>query len=122
MDTEQLLRIAREIAYQVSADNEYVTLVGPAAIVDDVAIKTAIWRPASYKWHPGGPADPNVVLIDFTADRIELWSSRHGVVPDPAKGLWAAALTREGAGWRYHATARREPPAGGPGVRSGGPD
>jgi hypothetical protein len=30
----------------------------------------------------GGPTDPNVVLIDFIADRIELWSSMHGVT-DP---------------------------------------
>jgi hypothetical protein len=76
----------------------------PRIIVDDVQVKKAIWSPASYRWHPGGPTDPNVVLIDFVADRIELWSSMHGVMPDPTKGLWAAALSREGDGWRSHVT------------------
>jgi|HubBroStandDraft_6_1064221.scaffolds.fasta_scaffold103806_4 general stress protein 26 len=77
------------LAYQCDADNSYVALVG---------------NPASYKWHPGGPTDANVVLIDFVADRIELWSSMHGVTPDPTKGLWAAALSRESDGWRPHLT------------------
>jgi general stress protein 26 len=92
------------LAYQCDAENSYVALVGRAKTVDDVEVKKAIWNPASYKWHPGGPTDPNVVLIDFVADRIELWSSMHGVTPDPTKGLWAAALSRERDGWRPHLT------------------
>jgi general stress protein 26 len=89
------------LVYQHDAGGAYVTLVGRAAIIDDVAVKTAIWRPQSFKWHPGGPADPNVVLIEFTAGRIETWNSPHNVVPDPTKGLWAAVLVRDGPGWRY---------------------
>ncbi len=59
---------------------------------------------SAYKWHPGGPTDPNVVLINLVADRIELWSSMHGVTPDPTRGLWAAAVSRERDGWRPHLT------------------
>jgi general stress protein 26 len=92
------------LAYQCDVENAYVVLVGRANIVDDVEVKKAIWNPASSKWHPGGPTDPNVVLIDFIADCIELWSSMHGVMPDPTKGLWAAALSREPDGWRSHVT------------------
>ncbi|MBV8190486.1 MAG: pyridoxamine 5'-phosphate oxidase family protein [Alphaproteobacteria bacterium] len=92
------------LAYQCDADNTYVTLVGRAKVIDDVQVKKAIWSPASFKWHPGGPTDPNVVLIDFIADRIELWSSANGIMPDPTKGLWAAALSREQDGWRPHLT------------------
>ena len=92
------------LAYQYDPGNAYVTLVGRAVINDDVAAKTANWRPKSYRWHPGGPADPNVVYIDFTAERIELWSSSNGVVPDPLIGLWAAVLVRDSTGWRQHTT------------------
>jgi general stress protein 26 len=92
------------LAYQDDPGGAYVTLIGSAAIVDDVASKEAIWRPASLRWHPGGPTDPNVVLVDFVAERIELWSSPHAVIPDPQRGLWAAALTRGSAGWRSHLT------------------
>lgn len=95
------------LAYQCDPEGAYVTLVGHAVINHDVAAKTANWRPGSYRWHPGGPADPNVVYIDFTADRIELWSSPHGVVPDPEQGLWAAVLVREASGWRQQTSLPR---------------
>jgi general stress protein 26 len=87
------------LAYQYDAGKAYVSLIGRATICNDVAAKTANWKPESYRWHPGGPADPNVVYVDFVADRIELWSSSHGVEPDPVRGLWAASLVREGTGW-----------------------
>jgi len=90
--------------YQLDRDGAYVTLVGTARINDNVETKRAIWNPASLKWHPGGPDDPNVVLIEFTTDRIELWSSLQGIVPDPRHGLWAAVLTREAASWRISET------------------
>ena len=87
------------LAYQFDAGGGYVSLIGRAVINDDVAAKSANWSPANYRWYPGGPTDPNVVYIDFIADRIELWSLPHGVVPNPVRGLWAAALVREGTGW-----------------------
>ncbi len=89
------------LLYQNNASGAYVTLVGRATIIDDVAIKTAIWQPHSFKWHPGGPTDSNVVLVEFATDRIEMWHTPSGVVPDPTKGLWACVLTRESAGWRH---------------------
>ena len=45
-----------------------------------------------------------MVYVDFTTDRIELWSSSDGVEPDPVKGLWAAVLVRDASGWRQHTT------------------
>ena len=99
------------LAYQYDPEAAYVTLIGRAVINDDVATKTANWRPDSYRWHPGGPADPDVVYIDFTTERIEIWSSAHAVVPDPKVGLWAAVLVREGSGWCLQ-TTRPSPKTG----------
>lgn len=93
------------LAYQYDAGKAYVSLIGRAAIHDDIAVKTADWKPESERWHPGGPADPNVVYVDFIAERIELWSSSHGVVPDPVRGLWAAVVIREGSGWVQSTTS-----------------
>ena len=84
-----------------------MTLVGHAVINDDVAAKIANWRPETYRWLPGSAEDPNVVYVDFTTDRIELWSSSHGVEPDPIKGLWAAVLVRDASGWRQQTTFPR---------------
>jgi hypothetical protein len=57
-----------------------------------VTFKQAIWQPGSFKWHPGGPTDPNVVLVEFAAERIETWNTPGGVVPDPTKGLWGGGI------------------------------
>ena len=88
------------LAYQYDPQGAYVTLVGRASVVEDVEAKTKNWGADSYRWYPGGPADPNVVYVDFTAERIELWSGHHGVQPDPTICLWAAVLVRDNAGWR----------------------
>jgi general stress protein 26 len=87
------------LAYQYDPEAAYVTLIGKAVITDDEQFKVANWRPESNRWYPGGPRDPNVVYVDFTAERIELWSSASAVVPNPTICLWAAVLVREGAGW-----------------------
>jgi hypothetical protein len=74
-------------------------LVGRAKVTDDVAVKKVVWIPASYKWHPGGPTDPNVVLIDFIADRGGQPGARWlALAPEAALGLslllsaWARGL------------------------------
>ena len=101
------------LAYQYDAGGAYVSLVGRAAIHEDVAAKIASWDALAHKWFPGGPTDPNVVYVDFTAERIELWSVPEGVVPDPVRGLWAASLVREGSGWTQSTTLPSGPePAG----------
>jgi general stress protein 26 len=77
--TRKLGEIARTgrmtLVYYHQVGGAYVTLVGRASIIDYVAAKQAIWQPAKFKWHPGGPTDSNVVLIDFVAERIETWNS-----------------------------------------------
>jgi general stress protein 26 len=85
------------LAYQ--SDGAYVSLIGHAAIREDVAAKIASWSVLADKWFPGGPTDPNVVYVDFVAERIELWATSQGVVPDPVHGLWAAVLVRDGSNW-----------------------
>jgi general stress protein 26 len=87
------------LAYQYDAEKAYVSLIGRATVCEDVAAKIDGWRADSSKWFPGGPTDPNVVYVDFFAERIELWSPSQGVVPGPVRGLWAAALVREQSGW-----------------------
>ena len=71
------------LAYQYpDPEAAYVTLIGKAVITDDEQFKVAKWQPQSNRSYPGGPRDPNVVYVDFTAERIELWSSASAVVPN----------------------------------------
>jgi general stress protein 26 len=91
------------LAYQHDPDRAYVSLIGCAGIIDDVELKRSRWSAEADRWHPGGPDDPNVVIIRLATERIELWSSVRDVMPEP-KGLSAAVLIRDGSGWRYSAT------------------
>lgn len=91
------------LAYQWDPDKAYVSLAGQPLVIDDVAAKRAVWGPASDRWHPEGPEDPNVVIVKLLTDRIEVWSAAHNVMPPP-KGFNAAVLIRDGSGWRYSET------------------
>ena len=91
------------LLYQHDKDRSYVTLVGPAEIIDDVAFKRSVWTEAHYRWNPGGPEDPATIYLRLRAERIELWSAVHGVMPEP-EGYSAALLIRENGGWRVSAT------------------
>jgi general stress protein 26 len=91
------------LLYQHEKDRSYVSLVGSAHIVDDVAFKRSVWTDAHNRWNPGGPEDPMTVYLRLQPERIELWSAVHNVMPEP-HGYSAAVLSREGNGWRVSAT------------------
>lgn len=91
------------LLYQHDADRSYVTLVGRATVVEDIALKRATWKPAHARWNPGGPDDPATVFARLFTERIELWSAVHGVMPEP-QGYSAALLLRKGNDWIYSST------------------
>ena len=92
------------MAYQYDPDKTYVTLIGRPVVIDDVAAKRAVWGPDSDHWHPGGPQDPNVVIVKLVTDRIEIYSGARDVMPHP-RGLNAAVLLRDDPRWRYSETS-----------------
>ena len=57
------------LAYQYDPEKAYVTLTGRPIIIDDVELKRAVWNPSADRWHPGGPDDPNVVIVRLITDR-----------------------------------------------------
>lgn len=91
------------LAYQYDPEGAYVTLEGRPTLIDDVDVKRSLWKDNSYRWFPGGPEDSNVVVVELSTERIELWSSGRDVMPEP-KGLSAVVLERDNAGWRYSTT------------------
>jgi general stress protein 26 len=97
------------MVYDDLSGGSYVSLVGSARIISDPVLKQAIWQPHSVSWPAAGPTDPNAVVVEFTAERIETWNTPEGVVPDPRNGLWAAVLVRDGSGWRYAGSTQDKP-------------
>ncbi|MEM7428060.1 MAG: pyridoxamine 5'-phosphate oxidase family protein [Pseudomonadota bacterium] len=88
------------LGYQHDPEGSCVTLHGKAKINGDTARKRQVWTEDFDRWFPGGPEDADVVLVQFEADRIEIWSSAHDVMP----GYGSARLDRQGQSWRYSAT------------------
>jgi len=132
MHTDALLQIAREIVNNVPAcmaitvdrhGDANARVVYPTPLSDTWTVrfktdrrsrksaKIAGWDALADKWFPGGPTDPNVVYVDFTAERIELWSTPQDVVPDPLRGLWAAVVARRESGWIQRTTLPKWPVA-----------
>jgi general stress protein 26 len=113
--TERTCRKVREIeragrfamAFQFDPELAYVTLQGEHQIVADVNVKRAVWSAESQRFHPGGPEDPNVVIVRLRTDRIELYNGTHGVQPKPV-GLCSVVLARSGDGWLQHLTSPRD--------------
>lgn len=91
------------LLYQHDKDRSYVSLIGPAEIIDDVDFKRSVWTEAHYRWNPGGPEDPATIYLRLMTERIELWSAVHNVMPRPM-GYSAAVLIRDGECWRVSKT------------------
>ena len=112
--TERTCRKAQEIeaagrftmAFQYDAELAYVTLAGRSQIIDDLAIKRAVWSEDSDKFHPGGPEDPNVIIIKLLTDSVELYNANRGVQPAPM-GLCSIRLVRDGSDWTQQLTSPR---------------
>lgn len=97
-EVEQTRRML--LGYQYDPEAAYVTLEGPAAIVDDVDLKRSVWTADADKWYPGGPDDPDVVLVELRSERIELWSASRNIMP----GISAVVLRRQDQDWSVGTT------------------
>jgi general stress protein 26 len=65
------------VSYGNSNEADFVCVAGPAAIVDDVQCKEALWNPMVQAWFPQGAAADSVVLIKVRADHAEYWDSNN---------------------------------------------
>ena len=73
-----------------------VCLYGTATIDEDLSRRRSAWVPGLARFVPGGPEDPEFVLVLIDPDRVEVWSEQDRVHPDPF-GM-ASAVVRRSAG------------------------
>ena len=112
--TERFCRKTHEIesagqftmAFQCDSELAYVTLQGRPQFIDDIKIKQALWSTESDRFHPRGPADPNVVIVKLLTESVELYNASRGVQPAPL-GLCSVRLVRMGIDWTQHFTSAR---------------
>lgn len=85
------------VGCQHPPERAYVALQGRAFLVEDRAMIHSRWNERWRMYFPGGPDDPDTVLVKVEADRIELCVP--GSTPEPF-GIRHAALERAASGWR----------------------
>ncbi len=68
------------VALTFSSRDTWVSLTGKASVVDDTAKLRELWSTFAEAWLPGGPEDPNAVLIRVDVDQAEYWDTPGGKV------------------------------------------
>ncbi|MEV7428420.1 pyridoxamine 5'-phosphate oxidase family protein [Nocardioides sp. NPDC092400] len=81
-DTQHVddIRARPQVGLTFSARDSWVSLRGRAEVVDDETKLRELWNTFAEAWLPGGPEDPNAVLIHVTVDHGEYWDSPGGKV------------------------------------------
>jgi general stress protein 26 len=81
-DTAHTRAIEQEprVSLTFSARDSWVAVYGRAAVVDDRAKLGELWNTFAEAWLPGGPDDPNAVLIRVDVEHGEYWDTPGGKV------------------------------------------
>jgi general stress protein 26 len=68
------------VALSFSSRDSWVALTGTAHLVDDTEKLRELWTTFAEAWLPGGPEDPDAVLLRVDVDRAEYWDTPGGKV------------------------------------------
>lgn len=68
------------VALTFSNRDSWVAVTGTADVVDDLPKLKELWSPFAEAWLPGGPEDPNAVLVHVDVDGGEYWDTPGGTV------------------------------------------
>lgn len=81
-DTKHVEDIAARphVALTFSSRSSWVAVEGRAEVVDDTAKLRDLWTTFAEAWLPGGPEDPNAVLLRVDVTGGEYWDTPGGKV------------------------------------------
>lgn len=78
------------VSYASPSDDSYVSISGEALIVEDQGKKEALWSPMIKAWFSGGPADPDLALLEVRISHAEYWDVTQNKMVQLAKMATAA--------------------------------
>ena len=61
--------------YRAAEGFTFVSVSGTVAVDTDTRLKERFWMSELERWFPGGPSDPDVVLLRLDAERARWWSA-----------------------------------------------
>lgn len=79
-DTRHVDDVRRDptVSLTFSSRDAWVAMTGTAAVVDDDAKLKELWNSFAEAWLPGGPEDPNAVLLRVDVEQVEYWDTPGG--------------------------------------------
>lgn len=64
------------VSYSDPGRDAYVSVSGTARVIEDPAMKKALWSPLTQAWFPGGVGDADLALVAVSIDQAEYWDVR----------------------------------------------
>jgi general stress protein 26 len=61
------------LTFVYSKEKVYLSITGQASVARDTKRARALWNEEQQAWWPGGPTDPNVLVIRFEPEKAEIW-------------------------------------------------
>lgn len=61
------------VTYADPDHDHYVSVNGRARFVEDRVRRDELWSPRMRSWFPGGPADPDLTLLEVRIEQAEYW-------------------------------------------------
>ena len=61
------------LVFDYAEEKAYLSLSGTAAVARDTDKARELWSEKQRVWWPGGPEDPNLLVIRFEPHRAEIW-------------------------------------------------
>ena len=68
------------LAFSDEGDSTYVSITARASLSDDLQRKRELWGAMARPWFPGGPEDPNLVLLCLEPVHAEIWDAPDSTV------------------------------------------
>ena len=88
------------VAYSMADESggASMTIYGPATLEHDPGRRRALWLDELELFFPDGPDSDDFLIVEITAQRIEVWSFADRIHPPPV-GLSSASILRTADGW-----------------------
>ena len=71
------------LTFQSRDERVYLQVTGVAQLVTEPGVAATIWRQSFTRWFPGGPGDPRLLLVLFTASAAEFFAIDVGRIRPP---------------------------------------
>ena len=81
------------VAFSDTKQNNWVSIAGTAARVEDRAKAEELWNPALKAWFPDGLETPNLTLVKVSGETAEYWAAAHSSKVITMLGYAKAAVT-----------------------------